>query len=160
MHTHWDGLSLESWSLLLDSRVTYLSFSLFCPPGSQEDTDCCLHSDSMCLHKACSEPTASPVCCLFHEDDLPFTARDSCVESQHGPSKKGFPVHYQKHVGHIGNTHPHLQTFRLILFTTFSSNASSPVLSLFNSIQFCHLSHWRHTRLAWLFATESVIIVG
>ncbi len=60
----------------------------------------------------------------------------------------------------IGNTHPHLQTFKLILFTTFSSNASSPVLSLFNSIQFCHLSHWRHTRLAWLFATESVIIVG
>lgn len=94
--------------------------------GSQEDSDCCLHSDSMCLHKARSEPTASPVCCLFHADDLPFTARDSCVESQHGPSKKGFPVHYQKHVGHIGNAHPHSQTFKLILFTALASNASSP----------------------------------
>lgn len=112
--------------LPLDSRVICLSFSLFCPPGSQEDSDCCLHSDSMCLHKACSEPTASPVCCLFHADDLPFTARDSCVESQHGLSKKGFPVHYQKHVGHVGNAHPHSQTFKLILLTALASNSSSP----------------------------------
>lgn len=111
----WDGLSLESWSLLLDSRVICLSFSLLCPPGSQEDSDCCLHSDSMCLHKACSEPAPSPVCCLFHADDLPFTARDSCVDSQHGQSKKGFPVHHQKHVGHVGNAHPHLQTLKLTL---------------------------------------------
>ncbi|TRY88655.1 hypothetical protein DNTS_025677 [Danionella cerebrum] len=83
-----NGLSLESRTLLLDAEVVCPSFSLICPPGSQEDSDCCLHSDSMCLHKGCSEPAASLVCCLFHADDLPFTARDSCKESQHALSKK------------------------------------------------------------------------
>lgn len=45
------------YGLILESAASHSP--LFCPFGCQGDSDCCLHSDSMCLHKACSEPVSS-----------------------------------------------------------------------------------------------------